>query len=113
MTTTTTPTSAIQGCCGLIDPALDTEEAVTLADAFKALADPTRVRMVNLLARNGELCVCDVQEHFDLAQPTISHHLSVLRKAGLVRSETRGRWAFYRVVPEAIAALSGALEVNR
>jgi ArsR family transcriptional regulator len=100
------------GCCGLIDPAMGTDEASAVAERFKALADPTRVRMVNLLLRNPELCVCDVQRDFDLAQPTISHHLGILRKAGLVRSITRGRWAFYSVNEDVIEALRGVLEVK-
>jgi ArsR family transcriptional regulator len=101
-----------QGCCSLIDPAMSEDEAVVVAERFRALADPTRVRMLNLLARNAELCVCDMQANFDLSQPTISHHLSLLKKAGLVESDTRGRWAFYRAVPEAIGELAGVLEVR-
>jgi ArsR family transcriptional regulator len=101
-----------RGCCGLVDPGMDAEAAETLAERFRALADPTRVRMLNLLARNSELCVCDMQANFDLSQPTISHHLSLLKKAGLVVSDVRGRWAFYRAVPEAIHELAGVLEVK-
>ncbi|HVL81574.1 MAG TPA: metalloregulator ArsR/SmtB family transcription factor [Actinomycetota bacterium] len=103
----------LAGCCGLVDPAMGESEAAQVAERFKALGDPTRVRMLNLLARNTELCVCDIQAHFDLAQPTISHHLSVLRRAGLVSSETKGRWAFYRADTETIAALGAVLEVER
>ena len=102
----------IQGCCHLIDPAMDERDAALVAERFRALADPTRVRMLNLLARNAELCVCDMQANFNLAQPTISHHLSLLKKAGLVESDTRGRWAFYRAVPQAICELAGVLEVT-
>ena len=100
------------GCCGILDPGMGADEAAAVAERFKALADPTRVRMVNLLLRNGELCVCDVQCDFDLSQPTISHHLGILRKAGIVTSETRGRMAFYRVDGSVIEALRGVLEVN-
>lgn len=103
----------VQGCCGLVDPAMDNRDAEAVAELFKALADPTRVRMLNLLVRNGELCVCDLQTNFDLSQPTISHHLSLLKKAGLVESAERGRWAFYRVREDAIAELSRVLEVAR
>src|SRR5688500_11440942 len=103
----------VQGCCGLIDPGMSDEEAEAVATRFKALSDPTRVRMLNLLARNPELCVCDMQSNFDLSQPTISHHLSILKKAGLVVCETRGRWCFYRANPEAIAELAQVLEADR
>lgn len=106
-------TELIQGCCGLVDPGMTDDEAATVAERFKALADPTRVRMLNLLVRNPELCVCDMQTNFDLKQPTISHHLSVLKKAGLVVCETRGRWCFYRANPEAISELATVLEVER
>jgi len=104
--------SKVQGCCGLVDPAMGEVEAAEVAERFKALADPTRVRLLNLLLRNTELCVCDLQANFDLSQPTISHHLGILRKSGLVDSETRGRWAFYRVRNEAVDELSRALEVK-
>ncbi len=102
----------VQGCCHLVDPGMGDDEAVVVAERFKALADPTRVRILNLLARNPELCVCDLQENFDLAQPTVSHHLGVLKKAGLVDSDVRGRWAFYRVRGEAITELARVLEVK-
>src|SRR5438552_18438376 len=102
----------VQGCCGLVDPGMDAGDAETVAARFTALADPTRVRMLNLLARNAELCVCDLQANFDLSQPTISHHLSLLKKAGLVSSDERGRWAFYRAIPEAINELAQVLEVK-
>jgi len=105
-------TTKIRGCCNLIDPAMSSDEAVVVAERFRALADPTRVRMLNLLARNAELCVCDMQANFDLSQPTISHHLALLKKAGLVESDVRGRWAFYRAVPAAINELAGVLEVT-
>lgn len=103
----------VQGCCNLIDPAMSEEEASGVADRFKALADPTRVRILNLLARSPELCVCDMNASFDLSQPTISHHLSLLKKAGLVECEVRGRWCFYRAIPEAIEELSRVLEVAK
>src|SRR5438046_959909 len=103
----------VQGCCGLIDPGMDAADAELVAARFKALADPTRVRMLNLLARNPELCVCDMQANFELGQPTISHHLSLLKKAGLVDCDVRGRWCFYRAIPEAIEELGRVLEVAR
>jgi ArsR family transcriptional regulator, arsenate/arsenite/antimonite-responsive transcriptional repressor len=80
-----------------------------LAARFKALADPTRVAIINSLSAAEEVCVCNLTETFDLSQPTISHHLKVLREAGLVESSRRGTWAYYRLVPAAIAELRGAL----
>lgn len=99
----------VRGCCGIVDPGMGADDADVVAERFKALADPTRVRLVNLLLRNPELCVCDLNASFDLSQPTISHHLSILKKAGLVESTERGRWAFYRVNEEAIADLGRVL----
>ena len=84
---------------------LEPAAAEELAAAFKALADPTRVAIVNRLAAADEVCVCDLTEAFELTQPTISHHLRVLREAGLVDAERRGTWSYYRVVPEAIERL--------
>jgi len=83
--------------------------AEQLADQFKALADPTRVAIVNRLAALPEVCVCDLTAAFDLSQPTISHHLRVLREAGLVSASKRGTWSFYRLIPEAIEPLRLAL----
>ena len=86
------------------------KDAQELAAIFKALADPTRVSIINRLACSEECCVCDFTDTFDLSQPTVSHHLRVLRDAGLVEAERRGTWAYYRLVPEAIERLRGALE---
>ena len=98
-----------QLCCGPEVPALEPAAAEELAARFRALADPTRVAIVNRLAQAVETCVCDLTAAFDLSQPTISHHLKVLREAGLVESSRRGTWAYYRVVPDAIGALAAAL----
>lgn len=96
-------------CCGPDTPPLDPGERDELAARFKALADPTRVTIVNRLAAAEEVCVCDLTEAFELSQPTISHHLRVLREAGLVEASRRGTWAYYRLVPEAIDSLRSAL----
>jgi ArsR family transcriptional regulator len=96
-------------CCGPDTEPLDPGEAEALAARFKALADPTRVAIVNRLAAADEVCVCDFVAALDLAQPTVSHHLKVLRDAGLVESSRRGTWAFYRLVPEAVAELRQTL----
>jgi ArsR family transcriptional regulator len=96
-------------CCGPDTEPLDTDDAEALAARFKALADPTRVAIVNRLAAADEVCVCDFVAALDLAQPTVSHHLKVLRDAGLVESSRRGTWAFYRLVPEAVTELRQTL----
>jgi ArsR family transcriptional regulator len=98
-----------QLCCGPDVPALPPAEAIRVAGTFRALGDPTRVAIVNRLAQAEETCVCDLTAAFNLSQPTISHHLKVLREAGLVEATPRGTWAFYRVVPEALSALATAL----
>ena len=96
-------------CCTSDAPLLSEPEAEELAARFKALADPTRVAIVNRLSSADEVCVCDLTAAFDLSQPTISHHLRILRDVGLAESSRRGTWAYYRLVPEAVAALRGAL----
>jgi ArsR family transcriptional regulator len=96
-------------CCAPGAPPIDAESARAIAATFKALADPTRVAIVNRLAAAGECCVCDLNAAFDLSQPTISHHLKVLRDAGLVESSRRGTWAYYRLVPESVRALRQTL----
>ena len=96
-------------CCGPETEPLSAADRDQLAARFKALADPTRVAIINSLSAAEEVCVCNLTETFELSQPTISHHLKVLREAGLVESSRRGTWAYYRLVPEAIAALRGAL----
>lgn len=96
-------------CCGPAIRPLAPGETEALAARFKALADPARVAIVNRLATADEVCVCDLNTTLDLAQPTVSHHLRVLREAGLVESTRRGTWAFYRLVPEAIGQLREAL----
>lgn len=97
-------------CCPPGTPTLDGAAAETLAVTFKALADPTRVAIVSRLACCDECCVCDLTATFDLSQPTVSHHLKVLADAGLVTSERRGRWAWYRAVPEQLERLRSVLQ---
>ena len=92
-------------CCGPDLPPMDTTAATDLATLFKALADPTRVAIVNRLASGEACCVCDLTGAFALSQPTVSHHLRILRDAGLVDAERRGTWAYYRLVPDAIDRL--------
>lgn len=96
-------------CCGPDTAPLAPGDAEALAERFKALADPTRVGIVNRLAQAEEVCVCELTGAFDLSQPTISHHLRVLREAGLVSATKRGTWSYYRLIPEAVAPLRIAL----
>jgi ArsR family transcriptional regulator, arsenate/arsenite/antimonite-responsive transcriptional repressor len=97
------------GCCAPGAPAMPVESARALAERFKALGDPTRLAIVNQLAGADEVCVCHLVPDSGLSQPTISHHLKLLRDAGLVTSERRGTWAYYRLVPGAVAELAGTL----
>lgn len=80
-----------------------------LAQCFKALSEPARVAIVNRLASCGEACVCELVEVLELAQPTVSHHLRVLREAGLIEHERRGTWMYYHLVPAAIDELRATL----
>jgi ArsR family transcriptional regulator, arsenate/arsenite/antimonite-responsive transcriptional repressor len=96
-------------CCICDDEPLPATQRVVLADRLKALADPTRIGIVNRLACSEELCVCDLTEAFELSQPTISHHLRILREAGLVAASRRGTWAYYRLNRDAVGELSAAL----
>ena len=100
----------VDGCCTpVLGPRLDADEANSLAAALKAVADPARLRMLNMIASNGEVCGCDLEQPLGLSQPTVSHHLKVLTEAGFLTREKRGRWAYHSVVPERLAELSEAL----
>ncbi len=100
------------GCCAPVTGGvLDESDAGDLAAAFKVLADPARLRLLSLVAASGggEACACDLVEPIGRSQPTVSHHLAVLVEAGLLSREKRGKWAWYRVVPERLEALQAAL----
>ena len=90
---------------------LSAEGAAELAKRLKALSDPGRLRLLSVVASHngGEACVCDLSSGIELSQPTISHHLKVLKTAGLLQSERRGSWVYYRVVPAALQQLSQLL----
>ncbi len=90
---------------------LSEEQAVRLSQVFKAMGDPVRLRLLSLIASHdgGEACVCDVTGVFDLTGPTISHHLKVLREAGLITGERRGTWVYYRVLPDLLGQLADVL----
>ena len=100
------------GCCGGgTTLPVDAAASRDLARTFKALADPTRVQLLSIVtAHEGhEACVCDLTEPVGLSQPTVSHHLKILVEAGLLEREQRGRWAYYRAVPGAVADVAGRL----
>jgi ArsR family transcriptional regulator len=97
-------------CCAPLTRApLDADEAARLAHVLKALADPARLRLLSLIGSHdgGEACVCDLTGAFDLTAPTISHHLKVLREAGLITADRRGTWVYYRLAAAALADLAG------
>jgi ArsR family transcriptional regulator, arsenate/arsenite/antimonite-responsive transcriptional repressor len=98
-------------CCEPVaTPSTSVEAAARIAAIAKALGDPVRLQLVDVLRANaGQVCVCELVPLFDLSQPTISHHLKVLREAGIVGSERRGLWAYYYVLPDAMGPLAAWL----
>ena len=113
MTTTTRELTVLDpACCGTgTAPVIDVAEAERLAGLLKAVADPTRLRLLSLVAQSagGEACVCDLTAPVGLSQPTVSHHMRVLVEAGLLDREQRGKWAYYRLVAGAGETLAAAL----
>src|SRR4051794_36300851 len=104
--------ATIEACCApLLSAPLDGTEADELAAAFKALADPVRLRLLSLIAAapDGTACSCDLEEPVGKSQPTVSHHLSILAEAGLITKEKVGRWVNCTVVPERLTALRDVL----
>jgi ArsR family transcriptional regulator len=100
----------VECCAPLLDEPLTVADAEQLAGWFGVLSDPTRLRLLSLIAAAGEACAaCDLVEPLEVSQPTVSHHLKVLREAGLVDSYKRGKWVYYAPVPERLAILSRAL----
>ena len=108
------PLLADECCTTLLREPLTPTQAADLARILKALADPTRLRLVSIVAAHegGEACVCDLTDPLGLTQPTISHHLKVLVDAGILTREQRGKWAYYAIVPRALDALSAVLSTN-
>ena len=102
------PAETLACCSPLTSTPLTREEAEGIAPLLKALADPVRLRLMSIVAahENGEACVCDLNDAFDLSQPTISHHLKVLHQVGLLDRSKRGTWVYYRARPEALAAVA-------
>lgn len=113
---TTLPLIATDGpaaCCSPVTGGVVTDEtAETLARMFKALGDPTRVKLLSMIAAapGGEACICDMTGPVGLSQPTVSHHMKLLVEAGLATREQRGKWAYYRVAPAVLRSLSAALD---
>jgi ArsR family transcriptional regulator len=103
----------IQCCTPLASETLDEGEAEATAELFKALADPARVRIVNRLAQSDEaVCACEFPQFLRLSQPTASHHLSKLTRAGLLNREQRGKWAYFSLDPEAAERLAGVVRLQ-
>jgi ArsR family transcriptional regulator len=97
-------------CCGpLLSEPIAEDDALVLAKGFAALADPVRLQLLSLIAAAGESCSCNLEEPVGKSQPTISHHTRILAEAGLIVGEKRGRWMWWRVVPEQVDALRSAL----
>ena len=110
MAKTHRPTPAEQACCpSVLEAPLNAEEAEQLAAAFAALADPVRLRLLSLIASADEVCSCDLIEPLGKAQPTVSHHTKTLAEVGLIAGDKRGRWVYWRIVPERVGALRQAL----
>jgi ArsR family transcriptional regulator len=107
-----TDLNATACCTPMVSEPLSDTTAADLARAFKALGDPVRLRLLSLIASRAgaEVCVCDLTDAFHVTGPTISHHLKVLREAGLIDCERRGTWVYYWVIPAALAPLSQLLD---
>src|SRR6476661_3274027 len=106
-----TPAETVACCSPLVMEPLSEDAAARIAPLLKALADPVRLRLLSLVASHGdgEACVCDLNDAFELSQPTISHHLKVLHEVGLLDRSKRGVWVYYRVRSAALADLSALL----
>ncbi len=97
-------------CVGVAAPPIAEDDAGLIAPIFKALGDSVRLRLTALIASQDEICVCNLTPHFALSGPTISHHLRILREAGIIDSERRGTWVYYRIKPDALRALNEFLQ---
>jgi ArsR family transcriptional regulator len=108
------PLLADECCTPLLREPLTATQAADLAHILKALADPTRLRLVSMVAAHdgGEACVCDLTDPLGLTQPTISHHLKILVDAGIFSRDKRGKWAYYALVQGALDALSAVLSTD-
>ena len=106
-----TPAETAACCSPLATAPLTMEQAEHVAPLLKALADPVRLRLMSLVASHegGEACVCELNDAFELSQPTISHHMKVLHEAGLVDRDKRGVWVYYQIRPQALASLAALI----
>ena len=96
-------------CVSITEGALDLDDAVELAGVFAALSDPVRLRLLSIVASEGEVCSCNLEEPLAKSQPTVSHHTRVLAEAGLIEGEKRGRWTWWHLVPEQVERVRGLL----
>jgi ArsR family transcriptional regulator len=111
--TASTAEAPVACCAPLAASALDVDEATATAELFKALADPARVRIVNVLATSGEpVCVCELIEPLGLSQPTVSHHLKKLVDVGLLEREQRGKWAYFSLRRDAVETLAAVADLK-
>jgi ArsR family transcriptional regulator len=111
-TPTRTELSVLSECCSpVVREVIQPAEAETLAEGFKALGDPTRLRLISLVAshQDAEACVCELTDPIGLSQPTVSHHLKILVDAGILTREQRGKWAYYRLVPKVLNVLAALI----
>jgi ArsR family transcriptional regulator len=100
--------AGVRCCEPVVYPTVEREQAIRLAAVAKALGDPIRLQLVDVLRRHaGKVCVCELVPLFDISQPTLSHHLKKLREAGIVDCERRGLWAYYYVVPDSLKEITG------
>lgn len=109
MATTKLELAADECCPSLLEAPLSEDQAGELARMFAALADPVRLRLLSMVAAADEVCSCDLQAPLRKSQPTVSHHTKALAEAGLIVGQRRGKWVWWRVVPERLAALQSAL----
>jgi ArsR family transcriptional regulator, arsenate/arsenite/antimonite-responsive transcriptional repressor len=107
--TTSRARASLRGCPSISEESLSPRKADDLARIFAALGDPVRLRLFSMIAADGETCSCNLEGPLDRSQPTISHHTRILSDAGLIVGEKRGRWTWWRVVPERIDLLRGVL----
>lgn len=106
------PLTLLVDCCSpVVGEVMTISQAETLAIALKAVADPVRLRLISLVAahQDGEACVCDLTDPVGLSQPTVSHHLKILVDAGILTRQQRGRWAYYRLVPDTLTLLANLI----
>jgi ArsR family transcriptional regulator len=96
-------------CASVVEAPLSEPEAVELARVLAALADPVRLRLLSLVAAQDEVCSCDLEPPLERSQPTVSHHTRILAEAGLIVGDRRGRWTWWKVVPERLSSLQRAL----